>query len=314
MQASFSSLGMYSVAEAEIVVAEINGAGGYAAPQLWVPLRISVSHGAMKPHDGYEFIAVSGRLLTGGQLVARASPNPVGFTIQPRFNELKNQLHHLEFALDASRLAALERQRAGGDLKVRLEAELEVMQLRALNLNPQNQSMLEAVWGQVQRHRLRFGVDLSVPKSVWIERVLPQVGHGVIHLIELPAIPVSAGEGMKHGFEALRQAVELHKTGHYPEAVGKCRVALEEFFEYPEVKDDAGVTRRVPTLKSSWETRLGKATFTWLSQTLAALKAGSNKPHHLASATYSQFDSQMLIMVTMAVVSYAAKHLGEDGP
>lgn len=314
MQASFSSLGMYSVAEAEIVVAEINGAGGYAAPQVWVPLRISVSHGAMKLHDGYEFIAVSGRLMVGGQLVARALPNPVGFTIHPRFNELKNQHHHLEFALDSARLAALERLRAGGDLKVRLEAELEVMQLRALNLNPQNQPMLETVWGQVQRHRLRLGVDVSIPKSVWIERVLPQVGYGLVHLIELPAIPVSAGEAMKHGFEALRQAGELHKTGHHSEAVGKCRAALEEFFEYPEVEDDAGVTRRVPTLKTSWETRLGKATYTWLNQTLAALKAGTNKPHHLASATYSQFDSQMIIMVTTAVVSYAARHLAEDRP
>ena len=100
---------MYSVAEAEIVVAEINGAGGYAAPQVWVPLRISVSHGAMKPHDGYEFIAVSGRLMVGEQLVARALPNPVGFTIHPRFNELKNQHHYLEFALDSARLVRLAR-------------------------------------------------------------------------------------------------------------------------------------------------------------------------------------------------------------
>ena len=59
---------------------------------------------------------------------------------------------------------------------------------------------------------------------------------------------------------------------------------------------------------------MGKATYAWLNQTLAALKAGSNKPHHLASATYSQFDSQMIIMVTTAVVSYAAKHLAGDSP
>ncbi len=302
---------MYNVVEAEIVVAEINGVGGYPAPQLWVPIRISVSHGAMKPHDGYEFIALGGRLSAAGNPLSRAIPCAVGFTIQPRFSELKNQLHNLEFPLDAVRIAALERLRNGGDLKVRLEAQLEVMQLRALNLGPPGQPMLETAWAPVQRHRLWFTTDVTIPQTVWIQRVLPNVGYGVVHLIEIPAISAVAHEALRDAFEALRQAQELHKTGLYPEAVGKCRVALENFFDYPEVKDTRGVTRRVPTLKASWETRLGKATYDWLNQTLSALKSGTNKPHHLASATYSQFDSQMIQMVTTAVVAYAAKHLAE---
>lgn len=307
MEASFSSLGMYNVVQADIKIAEINGVGGSASPQLWLPLVIHVSHGAIKPHEGFEFIAMEGELRLNGLPFVRSSRTPVGFVLQPRFSTLKNQRHTLEFPLDAARVAALESARAGGDLTLRLEVNLEVQQLHALNTPPPGQ-LVETVWGQTGRHRLNLGVEIIVPRSVWIERVLPRVGYGEVHLIELPAVSVESTEVMTHAFEALRQAQELHKAGLYSEAVGKCRVALEEFFEYPAVTT-GGITRNVPTLKSSWETRLGKATFDWLNQTLSALKAGTNKPHHLASATYSQFDSQMLQMVTTAVVSYAARHL-----
>lgn len=310
MEASFSSLGMYSVAQADIKVTEINGAGGSASPQLWLPVTIHVSHGAMKPHEGFEFIAMDGELRLNGLPFVRSSRRPVGFVLQPRFNTLKNQLYTLEFPLNAVGVAALEKARAGGNLKLRLEVNLEVLQLHALNV-PTSEPLVETVWGQAGRHRLNLGIDIEIPRSVWIERVLPRIGFGEIYLIELPAVAVENNPVLSHAFEALRQAQELHKAGLFSEAVGKCRVALEEFFEYPAVTT-GGITRNVPTLKSSWETRIGKASFDWLNHTLSALKAGTNKPHHLASATYSQFDSQMIQMVTTAVVSYAAKHLASD--
>lgn len=311
MHVTFSSLGMYSVVDADIGVAEINGVGGHAAPQLWIPVRVNIHHGVMQPHDGYEFVAIGGKLSVAGEPFSRAIPSPIGVRIQPNFNKT-NESCLLEFPLDAVRIAALERLRLGGDLKVHLDAELEVMQLRALSARQPDQPLVETVWGQVQRHRLRFSADVVIPRTVWIDRVLPRVGYGIVHLVELPAIPLESTKAMANAFEALRQAQEFHRNGHYTEAVGKCRIALEEFFEPGTMTDPAGVTRSVATLKTSWETRLGKATYAWLNQTLSALKSGTNRPHHLASATYSQFDSQMIQMVTTAVVAYAAKHLAPD--
>jgi hypothetical protein len=299
---------MYNVVDAVVDPAEINGVGGYAAPQIWLPLRIHVSHRALKPHEGYEFIAVSGQLLADGKPFGRSLPVPMGFTIQPRFSELKNQYHGLEFAMDNERIAALDKLRAGGDLRLRLEVQLEVLQLHALNPTPPGQPLVETIWGHVMRHRLQANTDLVVPRDAWISRVLPGVGFGVIHLIELPALSIDQNAVHAHAFEALRQAQALHREGRYADAVGKCRVALEEFFESSEVKGKDDITRRVPKLKASWETKLGRATYDWLNASLAALKAGTNKPHHLASATYSQFDSQMLQMITTAVVSYATRH------
>ncbi len=307
MNVSFSSLGQYNVVDVDIDVNEINGVGGVAAPQVWLPMRLNVSHGALAAHDGFEFIALSGRLFLDGHYFVRSLPTPVGFTIQPGFPTLKNQLHYLEFALDAAKVEALEKVRNGGDLRVRLEASLDVMQLRALRPGTAGHN---PVWAQVQRYRLQLSTDLAIPRSTWIERVLPRVGYGTVHLFELPAITPEQDGKLAHAFEALKKAQEFHRTGHYAQAVGMCRVALEEFFE-PKPVTEGGVTRQVPVLKSSWETKLGKATYEWLNTSLSALKSGTNKPHHLASVTYSQFDSHMLQMITLVIVSYAAK-IGAD--
>jgi len=115
---------------------------------------------------------------------------------------------------------------------------------------------------------------------------------------------------MDHAFKALQQAQELHKIGLYDEAVGKCRVALDKFFEHEEKTGDDNKIRRVPILAKSWEKKLGKCTYDWLNNSLAVLKEAANKSHHSPNAHYDQFDSQMIIAITTTLVAYAARNDG----
>lgn len=314
MRASFSSLGMYSVAEAEIIENEINGVGGHAAPQIWLPLRIHVSHGAMGPEDGYEFISLSGQLVVDGVTFSNALPAPINTTIQPQFREIRGALHYLQFPLNPTQVNALERRRAGADLKIHLRAELEVMQLRLLGERPSGNAMRNPIWGQVCRHRLQLTADVSILRSAWIERVLPRVGFGLVHVLELPAIALDSCIALKKAFDALAKANELHKDGHYTEAVGRCRVALEEALEREEVKAENGENKTVTVPKEKWQERVGDATYEWLMKTRAAIKAECNPAVHRIGAAYSQFDSQMIIMVTTAVVVFAARVGSNERP
>ncbi len=132
--------------------------------------------------------------------------------------------------------------------------------------------------------------------------------YGKIHIIELPAAQL--GEtclGLKESFDALQQAQKLESQGFYREAVGKCRIALEPFFEMVEKTDDKGEKVKIPILKSSWQTRLGKATYDWLNASLGALKRPANEALHLSSASFGQLETQMFLAVTTAIVAYAIK-------
>jgi hypothetical protein len=131
-------------------------------------------------------------------------------------------------------------------------------------------------------------------------------------MIELPRVPIESCAALKDAFDALQQAQRLESQGLYDDAVGKCRVALEPFFELVEKVDPATkVKTRVPILKTSWETKLGKATYDWLSASFRAIKDPANKPHHSPKSYFDQLDAQMVMNVTTALIAYAAQTASE---
>jgi hypothetical protein len=116
---------------------------------------------------------------------------------------------------------------------------------------------------------------------------------------------------MKRAFEALQHAYKLEGQGLYQEAVGQCRFALEPFFE-PIEKHDAKGEKKIQQLKSSWEKRLGKATYDWLNASLSAVKGPMNEAHHVSSTAFGQLEAQMLLAVTTALIAYAVKARPDD--
>jgi len=307
MKGNFSSFGQFTIAEASIDELQINGYGGASAPMLSLPLSLDVSHGALKPHEGFEILSLDGKLSFNGSLLARSGSLPVHFILQQKFHTLKNQHHHLEFALDANRLAAIEAKRGGGDVKFHLDVVLSVQKLHALTEPPANQPMVSIVWGFIQTMQLYLQTDLVIPRDAWVSRVLPNTGYGITHILEFQAAPIESCHAIDHSFKALKQAEEKHKLGYYDDAAGKCRMAIEPFFDYKPVDPSHPESRKIPVLKKHWETKLGQATYEWLKNTLGSIKDASNPPHHSPTAHYSQFDSQMILAITTAVVAYIAR-------
>ncbi len=312
MRASFSSHEQYNVATATILEAEINANGGAHAPVLMLPMRLDFHIHPEDPRVGIRFATLQGRIDLAHQPFAVAPAVNVNVQLRSDFKTLIDQLYYLNFPLDAVRIAFLERVRNGGDLKLNIHLILTVEKLYALHEPPIPHNV---AWGFVNRLDVFLQQEITVLRSVWISRVLPQIGYGTIHLIELPAIPLSAVENYKEAHQALQRAQEHHKQGLYDEAAASCRVALERFFDYPEITGSDNLTRKVPTLKKSWETKLGKATYDWLNASLRAIKQASNPPHHAPGPHYNQLEAQILIAITVAVVAYAAKHdLPANGP
>lgn len=307
MRVSFSSFEQYSIAEAEISEVDVTGAGGSIAPQIWVPVRLTVAHRGMQPRGGLEIVSLTGRIWTVDGPLAAASPVNIAFIVPQGYDGYKDQHSYLEFPVDAARIDALEKIRAGGDISFRLEVVLYVNKLHALNQRPPNQPRAEIIWGYVQPHKLFLQTELKIPRDIWISRVLRNVGYGVVQVIELPAAPLEACASLGHSFKALQQAQEMQKIGLYDEAVGKCRVALDKFFEYEEKTGEDGKTKKVPVLVKSWETKIGKATYDWLNATLGTLKGAANRAHHSPNQHFSQLDSQVIIMITVGMVAYVAR-------
>lgn len=305
VKSSFSSNERYNVATVDVSETEISGNGGAHAPVLILPVRVDYHIHPDNPRTGMRFLQLRGQIDVDHRPFTVAPAVSTNVTLRPDFKALPNQLHHLYFPLDAVRISFLERARNGGSLKFKVQLSLTVEKLHALHDPPVPH---EAVWGTIYRQELHVQLELAIPGEAWASRVLPQIGYGSVYFIELPAIPLSAVEPYKEAFQALQRAQQHHRDGLYNEAAGMCRVALERFFDYPEVTGPDNLTRKVPTLKKSWETKLGKATYDWLNGSLSAIKMASNPAHHRAGPHYDQLEAQILIAITVAVVAYAAKH------
>ncbi len=294
-----------TLAELDIDTSRLWGTGGVEYPNLYWQMRLGLLP-QNSPHIDYAFRTVESQLyLPPGQKIADARPITLHRVIHG-YQQFSGEEHPIfEFPLDARRIAVLEKYRQGGSFKLRLDVQLSVDEYSAVPAHPE--SKRPAIWGLRNVHRLALQEEIQISQSDWIEHVLTRVGYGEIHVIELPAVPIESCEAIAHSFKALKQAEEKHRLGFYDDAVGKCRMAVEKFFDQVAVAPTNTDSRKIPVLKKSWETKLGQATYVWLNGTLGAVKDASNPTHHSPNAHYSQFDSQMILSITTAVVAYIAR-------
>ena len=310
MQRSFSNYrGLYPIPAATIDETQISGMGGAFAPSLMLPIHLDGRFAAIGAKEAIRFERMRGALtLPSGEEITLRDAH-VGLFVSPAYAS-SDHVVHLQFPLDAGRIEALEKCRNGGDVKLRLLLRMDAEQMHAVAEIPASAPYpATPVWGYVQTHRLELSEDITISRSTWIDRVHQQIGRGTIHLIELPAVPIEQTEAIGKAFAALKQAQSHHRMGNYDDAVGKCRIAMESLWEMvdgPE-KDSEGRPKRIPKLKSSWESKLGKATYEWLNASITAMKQAANPTAHNPDPHYDQFQSQMIQAIVTTLVSYAAR-------
>jgi len=305
-----SVIGSYLKLDAEIDGDNVQAAGGIQYPRLIVPLRVIVK-GVDNKHQNeiysVQLSAMQGELILNNQKISDSLPRNLNL-LAYEFDQEKYEC--LEFPLDARRIEWIEQQRQGsllGSLRVSISALVLGQARNTQVVQPPLVVFREvvAIYGEI---------PFTVPDTQWREKVLPVLGYGKVIAIELPAVPIESFQELNHSFKAILQAQKLFQIGHYDDAVAKCRTALDQFFESVEVDKGDGTTKKIPILKKSWETRLGQATYNWLNESLGAIKDAANKPHHSPNDHFDRLGAQMLIMVTTALISYAANASDVMGP
>lgn len=224
--------------------------------------------------------------------------------------ELPNHSVYLEIPLDQRRIGAINRLRNGGDVKLRLDIDLFADALIELGASSNAPSTL----GLRERHQMRASVQVQIPRSRWVEQILRGTEFGKVHILELPVIPIESCAEIQTAFNELQQAYKLESQGFYNEAVAACRKALEPLLERATKPDDKGVMRKFQVLKSSWQVRLGQATYDWLNASLIAVKQGADETHHLSSSSFGQMEAQMLLTVATSLIAYAIKTRPDSAP
>lgn len=295
--------------EASVNIENIQGIGGSVLPRLYfqVKLNISDENGwhLRKQIQAWSFGMLTGELFVGGhEKVADVRTYSVN-NVRLGSQDYPTDFHlNIEIPLDARRIEWLERRRAGKSFDAKLHIDLQVQ------LFGSNQHTPDFSCGLLSAPCIQGDILFIVPDTQWREKVLPGLGYGKVMMVELPAISLESCAALDHSFKALENAQKQFALGLYDETAGSCRVALDQFFESVDKGDGSGKT--IPKLKKSWEPKLGAATHQWLEDALGAIKDSTNKPHHSPHNHFDRLGAQMLMMITTALVSYAAQQLSEE--
>lgn len=293
--------------EASIKPENVSGQGAGILPRLNFQVRLVIAEekgrGQQQPVQAWSFGALSGELIVGSEKVADIRPYSIDRRMLGAQNYPNEEYLNIEIPLDARRIEWLELKRAGKSFEAKLRISLQVQSFG------HNQHTANFACGLLEVSTIQGEIPFTVPDTHWRERVLPGLGYGKLMIVELPAVSLEVCKALDHSYKALEKAQKRFALGLYDETVGSCRVALDQFFEQVDKGDGSGKT--IPKLKKSWESRLGEATYQWLNSSLGAIKADANKPHHSPNNHFDRLEAQMLMMITTALISYAATQIEE---
>lgn len=293
--------------EASINPSSIQATGGATWPRLMlqVLLRISEQGDAYRKGrvQATSFGMLTGELVIGAETIAHMRPVAINRHRPGNLGYATDEHPLIEMELDARRIEWIEQQRAGKSFEAKLRISL---QTHVFGDDPRSPG---SPFGLVDASAVSGDIPLTCPDAQWREKVLPGLGYGKVIAIELPAVGLESCKALEHSFLALEKAQKQFLLGHYDDAVGACRVALDPFFELVEKE---GEPKRIPKLKRSWEVSLGAATYQWLDSALGAVKTAANKPHHSPNCHFDRLGAQMLITVTTNLVAYAARQQASE--
>jgi hypothetical protein len=221
--------------------------------------------------------------------VGMATPAQMFLMLTPNSSFSSN----LYIDLDYYKLSQIEKVREGGDLR----AHVDIFFIAELQQQP-----------PVKYPEMGVSFDLRIPKSDWVETILPQLKYKEVSLIELPKI-----EKPEFGDVATRinEAWKQYSMGEYDKVLTECRKAMEALITVvknrgfqKEITDEKG-KRVVP----DWEKALGHKEVGDIVEVFVQKLFGFLAPGSHYGKSINKEDAELAIMNTHALINYVTKKL-----
>lgn len=178
-------------------------------PALFFPLELQLLPGGDKSDAPYTLVRLAGTLQNQqhGEFAAfEIGPLPDPSTPQPHFRQ-----RQVTVALDRVRVKRFEEARAGND------ANFGIM-LSCLLWHPAQQKF-EAVWGGP--------LQVQVPKSHWVERVLSSWNLSDVKIVEIRFPGSDAGENFRAAYHKVEAAEKAYANGQWKHTLAELYAAFE---------------------------------------------------------------------------------------
>lgn len=151
-------------------------------------------------------------------------------------------------------------------------------------------------------------VSFRIPKSDWVEKILPQLKYKDVALLEIPRL-----EDVEFAdvVEYINAAWKYHSMGEYSQVLGECRKALETLTT--KVKNK-GLEKEVMEegkrrIILDWNKLLGSDEIGEIVGSICQKTWGFVTPGAHAGKTINREDADFALMVTHAMANFVSRKL-----
>ncbi|MFI5163004.1 MAG: hypothetical protein ACHQHN_17115 [Sphingobacteriales bacterium] len=200
----------------------------------------------------------------------------------------------LKFRIDQRGMHFMEKSRAG-DIGMFAELNIHVLLHRSSG-------------GPAGIQSQGVKVDFSLPRSVWVEKLLPQFGYRNLKLIEIPL----SHDVLKEAYDDI--VSEFNKAEHYftlqdyNKCVAHCRNTMDTLTRHLKLIKD--ITKSQTAFK--WIQAVGKDTLTWIDQLNKATQSITSKAHHAGQKTdFKRYEAESIYLIVLGLLNHVG-HSAED--
>lgn len=237
------------------------------------------------------FLNIRLKLYNPGVLLAQTTV-PFGMTCDKK--EWKQGLW-IEFILDKDAIHSIENTRQGD---VRFIVEMNGL------FSYSGGSFPEGGYTNEVAHPFQ----VVLPKSEWVEKILPKLGYETFKLLEIPFTHSSLNEAYDDILDEFNQAEEYYNKNDYNKCVAHCRHTLDALRRnLKKIKETGNSETGFQWLKITDE-----ATFNWIDELDKANSLVTGKTHHSGlKRKFERFEAESIYLVTLGLLNYVA-HLKKE--
>jgi hypothetical protein len=149
----------------------------------------------------------------------------------------------------------------------------------------------------------------TIPKSHWVDKLLPQLGYGKVELIEVRIPSGSRADGLPKAVQEIRQARAYLLNGDWEKAVAHCRNTLETILDSRQLqippasrfgsKVDTFVEQHLSAKLPGKQSKL-------LAEEMKLLWETCSTAAHPSPQTFSRADANFIVQNTTDILVYVS--------
>lgn len=199
------------------------------------------------------------------------------------------------FVLDEPAMHTIEKSRTGD---IQFIIELTVVTNLKSHFNSSSQKIIKSL---DQVHKGSTRLSLVIPRSVWVEKILPGTGFKNLKLIEIPVTHRSLKEAYQDIVFEFNKAEEYFNQQDYNKCIAHCRHTLD------------ALTRNLKKIKEQqpsetafkWLEKIDNATFSWIDELNKSNAALTSKTHHSGhKRDFSKHEAESVYLVTLGLLNF----------